>query len=142
MLCASRAPLDRIQAYKRRMGWGFPWVSSGRNDFNYDFGVSAADLDAGASQPEMERASPNRDDLPTYNFTNRFFAAELPGLSAFALQDGVVHNTYSCYGRGLDAFTSAYQLLDRVSSGRNEQEGPGWLRRHDEYEDVVSAARP
>jgi predicted dithiol-disulfide oxidoreductase (DUF899 family) len=140
MLCVSRAPIESLDAYKERMGWGFAWVSSRGNDFNYDFGVSAADLDAGASQPEMERSSPDRQDLPTYNFTKRFFAAELPGLSAFALHGGVIYNTYSCYGRGLDAFNSAYQLLDRVSSGRNEQEGPRWIRRRDEYEQEATPA--
>ena len=69
------------------------WASSGRSDFNYDFAVSVADLDAGASQPEMERRSPDRTDLPTYNFTKKAFAAELPGLSAFACEDGVVYHT-------------------------------------------------
>jgi predicted dithiol-disulfide oxidoreductase (DUF899 family) len=143
MLCASRAPLDRIQAYERRMGWGFPWVSSGRNEFNYDFGVSVPGLDAGPSQPEMERAGTDRTDLPPYNFTNKPFAAENPGLSAFALAEGVVYHTYSCYGRGLDAFNAAYQLLDRAPRGREEEALPlpiFWIRRHDEYEDTVGAA--
>jgi len=133
MLCVSRAPLERLQAYKRRMGWSFAWASSGRTDFNYDFGVSVLDLDAGASQPEMERPSPDRADLATYNFTKKAFAAELPGLSAFALADGVVYHAYSSYARGLDAFNSAYQLLDRAPLGRNE-ESPWWIHRHDEYE--------
>ena len=139
MVCASRAPLARLEAYKRRMGWSFPWVSSGRSDFNYDFGVSVRDLDAGASQPEMERPEPGRTDLPAYNFTKTAFAAELPGLSAFALDDGIVHHTYSCYARGLDAFNSAYQLLDRAPLGRNE-ESFRWIRRHDEYEPSVGVA--
>jgi predicted dithiol-disulfide oxidoreductase (DUF899 family) len=139
LMCISRAPLERLQAYKQRMGWSFPWVSSGDNDFNYDFDVSVPGLDAGASQPEMERPRPDRTDLPVYNFTKKAFGAELPGLSALALEDGVVHHTYSCYGRGLDAFNSAYQLLDRASLGRNE-ESFRWIQRHDEYEDAVSAA--
>ena len=138
LMCISRAPLEQLQAYKRRMGWSFPWASSARNDFNYDFAVSFSDLDAGASQPEMERADPDRTDLPAYNFTKTAFAAELPGLSAFVLEDGTVYNTYSCYARGLDAFNSAYQLLDRAPLGRNE-DSPRWLRRHDEYENAVSA---
>jgi predicted dithiol-disulfide oxidoreductase (DUF899 family) len=113
-------------------------ASSGRSDFNYDFAVSVLDLDAGASQPEMERPSPDRTDLPTYNFTKKAFAAELPGLSAFAFEDGVVYHTYSCYARGLDAFNGAYQLLDRAPLGRNE-ESFRWIRRHDEYDNAVGA---
>jgi predicted dithiol-disulfide oxidoreductase (DUF899 family) len=143
MVCASRAPVERLQAYKRRMGWDFPWVSSGQGDFNYDFGVSVAALDAGASQPEMERPDANRPDLPTYNFTHKALQAELPGLSAFALDEGVVYRTYSCYGRGLDAFNGAYQLLDRAPRGRDEDALPVsilWIRRHDDYEDAVASA--
>jgi len=140
VLCASRAPLARLNAYKRRMNWSFPWVSSGRSDFNYDFGVSVRDLDAGASQPEMERAGPDHTDLPIYNFTKKAFGAELPGLSAFALDDGTVYHTYSCYGRGLDAFNAGYQLLDRAPLGRNEDTvSIRWIYRHDEYEETVGA---
>jgi len=141
MLCASRAPLAQLDAYKRRMGWSFPWVSSGGNDFNYDFGVSVRDLDAGDSQPQMERPGPDRTDLPAYNFTKKAFIPELPGLSAFAVQNGVVYQTYSCYARGLDAFNTAYQLLDRAPGGRGEAVlPPTWIRRHDQYEDSVGAA--
>jgi predicted dithiol-disulfide oxidoreductase (DUF899 family) len=142
MLCVSRSPVERLQGYKQRMGWNFPWASSGRNEFNYDFGVSVRELDAGASQPEMERASPDRTDLPTYNFTKTAFGAELPGLSAFALEDGVVYHTYSCYARGLDAFNAANQLLDRAPRGRDEDALPVpilWVRRHDEYEQAGPA---
>jgi predicted dithiol-disulfide oxidoreductase (DUF899 family) len=142
MVCASRAPLERLQAYKRRMGWSFPWVSSGGSDFNYDFYVSVGGLDAGASQPKMERPDPGRTDLPPYNFTNKPFAAENPGLSAFAREEGAVYHSYSCYGRGLDAFNAAYQLLDRAPRGRGEDALPlpiVWIRRHDEYPDTVAA---
>ena len=132
MMCASHAPLAQLDAYKRRMGWSFPWVSSLRSDFNFDYGVSVAELDAGNSQPEMERADPARADLPTYNFTKKGFIAELPGLSAFALENETVYHTYSCYGRGLDAFNVSYQLLDRAPLGRNE-ETPRWIKRHDQY---------
>ena len=139
LMCVSRAPLEQLNAYKRRMGWSFPWASSGRNDFNYDFNVSARYLDAGASQPEMQRVDPDAPGLPNYNFTKKAFAAELPGLSAFALEDGVVYHTYSCYARGLDAFNGAYQLLDRAPLGRNE-ETYRWIHRHDQYEDAVPAS--
>ena len=141
MVCASRAPLQSLQAYKRRMGWDFPWVSSGRSDFNYDYGVSVRGLDAGASQLEMERP-PGGADGATYNFTKRPFGAENPGLSAFALDDGVVYHTYSCFARGLDAFNATYQLLDRTPRGRDEDDLPRpgmWIRRHDEYEALLSA---
>jgi predicted dithiol-disulfide oxidoreductase (DUF899 family) len=88
----------------------------------------------------MERAEPGRVDGLTYNFTKPLFAAEMPGLSAFALDDGVVYHTYSCYARGLDAFNGAYQLLDRAPLGRNEQPPAGfaWIHRHDEYEGAGS----
>jgi predicted dithiol-disulfide oxidoreductase (DUF899 family) len=142
MLCVSRAPVAQLQAYKRRMGWSFPWVSSGRNDFNYDFEVSVPGLNAGPSQPEMERPGPDRTDLPAYNFTKRPFAAESPGLSAFALENDAVYHTYSCYARGLDAFNAANQLLDRAPRGRDEGSLPRSImriRRHDEYDDAVRA---
>jgi predicted dithiol-disulfide oxidoreductase (DUF899 family) len=127
MLCASRAPLARLDAYKLRMGWQFDWVSSLGNDFNVDFGVSFP----------ADRVT----DAATYNFARRERdAEELPGLSAFALADGVVYHTYSCYARGLDAFNGIYQLLDRAPHGRNEDadrlaygRANAWLRRRDEY---------
>ncbi|MDQ6771471.1 MAG: DUF899 domain-containing protein [Candidatus Dormibacteraeota bacterium] len=121
MLCSSRAPLARLDAYKRRMGWSFEWVSSLQSDFNYDFGVSF---------PEDRRT-----DGTTYNFkTQDSLSEEHPGLSAFALENGAVYHTYSCYARGLDAFNTAYQLLDRAPKGRDETNLPEpWLRRHDEY---------
>jgi predicted dithiol-disulfide oxidoreductase (DUF899 family) len=144
MLCASRGPLERLQTYRRRMGWTFPWVSSGRSDFNYDFGVSVPGVDAGPSQPEMGRPTPEQTKGLTYNFTGPPFAAEMPGLSAFALDEGVVYHTYSCYARGLDAFNGAYQLLDRAPLGRHEDALPRpfvWIRRHDQYDDIAAVTR-
>lgn len=137
MLCASRAPLAQLAAYKRRMGWTFPWVSSARSDFNYDYAVSVPGVPAGASQRDMPRGIGDRAGDARYNFTKEAFAPEMPGLSAFALDGGVVYHTYSCYARGLDAFNSGNQLLDRAPKGRNEDVLPvpgAWLRRHDEYE--------
>ena len=137
MVCASRAPVARLKAYKQRMGWSFPWVSSGNNDFNYDYGVSVRGVAAGPSQPEMPRGIGPQPDGARYNFTKDPFAPEMPGLSAFALDDGVVYHTYSCYARGLDAFNGANQLLDRAPKGRDEDDLPvpiAWLRRHDEYQ--------
>lgn len=136
-VCSSRAPLERIEAYQRRMGWTFPWVSSLRSDFNADYGVSFPAQPAGTSQRDMPRGPGAVPEDALYNFTRKPFGPENPGLSAFALDDGVVYHTYSCYGRGLDAFNATYQLLDRAPRGRDEDALPApvaWLRRHDEYE--------
>lgn len=136
-VCSSRAPLGRIEAYQRRMGWTFPWVSSLRSDFNADYGVSFPAQPAGTSQRDMPRGPGAVPEDALYNFTRKPFGPENPGLSAFALDDGVVYHTYSCYGRGLDAFNATYQLLDRAPRGRDEDALPApvaWLRRHDEYE--------
>ncbi len=122
----SRAPLDKIEAYKARMGWEFPWASSLGSDFNFDFNVSFTE-EQRAGEAEAE-----------YNFApipEPF--VELPGTSVFALEDGVVHHTYSSFARGGDVLMGVYQLLDRAPYGRNE-DGLGhpmsWVRRHDEYE--------
>jgi predicted dithiol-disulfide oxidoreductase (DUF899 family) len=145
MICASRAPVERLGAYKARMGWSFEWVSTGRNDFNYDYGVSIRDIPAGSSQREMPRGIADRAGAVRYNFTRDPFAPEMPGLSAFALDEGVVYHTYSCYARGLDAFNGANMLLDRTPRGRDEDSLPvpvAWLRRHDEYEAAATSPSP
>jgi predicted dithiol-disulfide oxidoreductase (DUF899 family) len=144
-LCAvSRAPLAKLQAYKRRMGWSFPWASSFGGDFNYDFHVSHTDeewrsggveynfrsvdlrLPEGGEQDPFIAAitSSVGTDWPTYR-------REGPGMSAFVLEDGVVHHTYSTYERGVDAIWGMYPWLDRAPLGRNES--GLWWRRHDEY---------
>jgi predicted dithiol-disulfide oxidoreductase (DUF899 family) len=145
-LCAvSRAPLAKLQAYKQRMGWGFPWASSFGGDFNLDFQAAHTreQEDAGPIdynfrssnwRPEQEpspddpwvaaMAGPTGTDWSTYRL-------ESPGVSAFVLEDGVAYHTYSAYARGLDGLWGMYQWLDRAPRGRNET-GP-WWRRHDEY---------
>jgi predicted dithiol-disulfide oxidoreductase (DUF899 family) len=143
MMAVSRAPIDAIQAYKSRMGWTFPWASSQDDDFNYDFNVSVTEeqqrggavdynygerdlrpvLDA-TEGPAAENAGRCGTDTATY-------LREAPGVSAFALEDGVVYHTYSAYARGLDGLWGMYQWLDRAPKGRNE-EGI-WFRRRDEY---------
>ena len=143
-LCAvSRAPLTKLQPYKRRMGWTFPWASSSRNEFNSDFSVSFTEeeqraggieynyrrgghaMDAkSAPEPVRQFAAMCGTDAPTYT-------RDRPSMSAFALKDGAVYHTYSTYARGLDGLWGAYQWLDRAPMGRNE--AGIWWRRHDEY---------
>jgi predicted dithiol-disulfide oxidoreductase (DUF899 family) len=140
----SRAPLEMLQEYKRRMGWTFPWASSLDSNFNYDFNTSfteeqqrsgnidynyrkggiEGDSEVLASAPEVFAAMTGTD-IPTYT-------REAPGMSAFVLEDGVVYHTYSTYARGLDGLWGMYQWLDRAPKGRNETDI--WFRRHDEYD--------
>ena len=118
-VAVSRAPLDKLLAYKERMGWTFPWVSSYGSDFNFDFGVSSTD-----ERPLREYNYRALPEAPS---------GELPGASMFALRDGVVYHTYSAYARGLDAMWGMFQWLDRAPLGRNEADGY-WIKRHDRYE--------
>jgi predicted dithiol-disulfide oxidoreductase (DUF899 family) len=135
-LCISRAPLERLQAYKRRMRWTFPWVSSLGTDFNFDFDVSRSEEQVapfleGDLGPIPELALACGTDPAGY-------IAEGPGLSAFALSEGVVYHTYSTYARGLEILMGFYPLLDRVPSGRNEDDSQEfWIRRHDEYPERI-----
>jgi predicted dithiol-disulfide oxidoreductase (DUF899 family) len=146
MMAVSRAPIAKLQQYKRRMGWTFPWASSFGSDFNYDFNASYTEeqqseghveynyrsmdvtpvLQAGGEGPVAQMAAMTGTDAATYT-------REAPGMSAFALEDGVVYHTYSAYARGLDGLWGMYQWLDRAPKGRNET-GP-WLRRRDEYQE-------
>jgi predicted dithiol-disulfide oxidoreductase (DUF899 family) len=136
----SRAPLAKLQAYRRRMGWTFPWASSDGSDFNYDFSVGFTEeqqREGGVEynyrrQPPFGggRASVHAQMCGTDTAT---YARERPGMSAFALEDGIVYHTYSTYARGLDGLWGMYQWLDRAPKGRNEAGGP-WWRRHDEYD--------
>jgi len=139
----SRAPFAKLQAYKRRMGWTFPWASAHGSDFNFEFNVAFTEeqqragaieynyvrgrhaMDATpAPKPVAEFAASCGCDAPTY-------ARDRPGMSAFVLEEGVVYHTYSTYARGLDALWGSYQWLDRAPKGRNER--GVWWRRHDEY---------
>jgi predicted dithiol-disulfide oxidoreductase (DUF899 family) len=152
LTAVSRAPLAKLRAYKDRMGWTFPWASSLGGDFNFDFNVSLTEQQqragsveynyhrqppspsSGGEGPEIpSRATPEGaakgaamtgTDVATY-------AREQPGMSAFAVEDGVVYHTYSTYARGLDGLWGAYQWLDRAPKGRNES--GYWWHRHDEY---------
>jgi predicted dithiol-disulfide oxidoreductase (DUF899 family) len=147
----SRAPLPKLQAYKRRMGWTFPWASSFGNDFNSDFSVWITEEQQRAgAEYNYRREAPTSDvfrwrageegggdpaegnlaaacgvDAPAYH-------RDRPGMSAFALDDGVVYHTYSTYARGVDPFFGVYHWLDRAPQGRNET--GVWWRRHDEYD--------
>jgi predicted dithiol-disulfide oxidoreductase (DUF899 family) len=134
MICASRVPLERIQAYKQRMGWTFDWVSTHGSDFNFDFGFSYTDeqvrsfLGDGPPPVVSEVAAACGTDPAGY-------MTEGPGLSAYALSDGVVHYTYASSARGLEPVMGYYALLDRAPMGRNEGDPQEfWIRRHDEYE--------
>lgn len=124
LIAVSRGPLEKLLAYRERMGWTFPWVSSADNSFNREFGVSftRTEIDAGDAD---------------YNYRKtQQIGEEMPGLSVFRKENGEIYHTYSTYSRGLDPFNTAYQLLDLTPKGRDEddlQYTMEWLRRSDEY---------
>jgi len=123
-LSISRAGIEKIAAYKKRMGWGFKWVSSLNNDFNYDYGVSFT--------PEEKETNEI-----TYNYLKQpYFIDELAGVSVFVKsEDNSIYHTYSTYSRGLDILNGAYNYIDLSPKGRDEKEGiMNWLRRHDQYD--------
>jgi predicted dithiol-disulfide oxidoreductase (DUF899 family) len=141
----SRAPLAKLAAYKRRMGWTFPWASSVGGDFNFDFNVSfTEEQEREGVEYNYERAGHAMDAKPVPEPVARFaamcgtdaptYSRDRPGMSAFALEEGAIYHTYSAYARGLDALWGVYQWLDRAPKGRNEQ--GVWSRRHDEYESL------
>ena len=137
MLIVSQAPLDKLQAYKRRMGWSVPWVSSAHSDFNADLGYSSGEVEtrawvegSGVSLPPIveRNASASGTDIAGY-------LTESPGFSTFVLEDGVVYQTYSTGWRGLEFLMGYYPILDRTPRGREEDDGfQLWIRRHDEYD--------
>lgn len=124
LVAISRAPLEKLLAYRARLGWSFPWYSSGGNSFNFDFGVSFT--------PEQIESG-----TAVYNYHETDSAIEeLPGISVFSREGEDVYHTYSTYARGLDPYNATYQLLDIVPKGRDEDDLPytmDWVRRRDEY---------
>jgi predicted dithiol-disulfide oxidoreductase (DUF899 family) len=139
----SRAPIAKLQAFKRRMGWTFPWASSLSTDFNIDFNVQFTEeqqrkggIDYNYHREESWQL--RNDDSPVVRMAAMTgtdaatYTRERPGMSAFVLEDGVVYHTYSTYARGLDGLWGMYQWLDRAPLGRNET--GAWWRHHDKYE--------
>jgi predicted dithiol-disulfide oxidoreductase (DUF899 family) len=142
LMAVSRAPLAKLQAFKRRLGWTFPWASSYGNDFNLDFNVQITEeqqrkggaeynyrqegpMGAPSTESQVTKmATMSGTDMATY-------IRDRPGMSTFALEDGIIYHTYSTYARGLDGLWGMYQWLDRAPKGRNED--GIWWRRHDEY---------
>jgi predicted dithiol-disulfide oxidoreductase (DUF899 family) len=119
-VAVSRAPFEKLEAYRRRMGWDFHWVSSGETDFNFDYGASF-------TPEQQEEAVYNFGSLPPR-------ISDREGLSVFARDDGRIYHTYSAYARGIDLVNTAYNYLDLVPKGRDEGDrGQYWVRRHDEY---------
>jgi predicted dithiol-disulfide oxidoreductase (DUF899 family) len=136
MLYVSRAPLERIRAYRERMGWAFPWVSSAGSDFNFDFGASYTDEQVREHMgPALEQPPPVLRQLADATGTDvAGYLSEAPAFSAFALVDGDVHHTYSTTARGLEFLMGYYPILDRAPKGRDEEGASEfWIRRHDEY---------
>jgi predicted dithiol-disulfide oxidoreductase (DUF899 family) len=130
LVMVSRAPLDKIEAFRRRMGWHFRWLSSHETDFNYDFGVSF--------RPGAPRQGYNYADAPFPSSTpsGNSESGEAPGLSVFVRQGGDVFHAYSSYQRGVDILIGAYNILDMTPLGRNEEElsyGMEWVKHHDRY---------
>jgi len=144
LMAVSRAPLAKLQAYQRRMGWTFPWASSSGGDFNFDFNVAFTEEQQRNHTIEYNYARNGHamDATPTPEPVAQFaatcgtdaatYARDRPGMSAFVLEDSVVYHTYSTYARGVDGLWGMYQWLDRAPKGRNET--GIWWRRHDEYE--------
>ncbi|WP_265518920.1 DUF899 domain-containing protein [Nitratireductor luteus] len=141
----SLVPLEKLQAYKRRMGWTFPWASSLGGGFNFDFNVSITKEEQrkGGVEYNYERSrhaldatqvpEPVAQIAASCGTDALAFTRERPGMSAFVLDDGAVYHTYSTYARGLDGLWGMYQWLDRAPKGRNE--AGIWWRRHDEYDE-------
>jgi len=148
----SRAPLEKLKTYQRRMGWSFPWASSFGGDFNFDYGVgftqeqqrkgdvkynfSPGSLGSrrgnGKTDAKMEVSDMATKIAASTGTDWATYSREAPGMSSFILEDGVIYHTYSAYARGLDVLWSMYQWLDRAPKGRHDT--GFWVRRHDEYD--------
>jgi predicted dithiol-disulfide oxidoreductase (DUF899 family) len=138
MMFVSRAPLEQLQAYKRRMGWRMPWASSEDSDFNFDFGASHTEEQVQAWLGDGEPPPVLRYMAESTGTDVAGYVSEGPAFSAFALADGAVHHTYSTQARGLEFLMGYYQILDRAPKGRDEEDmSEHWVRRHDEYGDVA-----
>jgi predicted dithiol-disulfide oxidoreductase (DUF899 family) len=138
MLLVSRGPVEKLQAYKKRMGWGLDWASAGGSDFNRDLGFTHTEEEL---RPFLEGEIPAavKQNAESSGTDVAGYVTEGPGLSAYALSDGTVYRTYVTTARGLEPAMAYYGLLDRTPMGRNEGEVL-WVRRHDEYEDAASGA--
>jgi predicted dithiol-disulfide oxidoreductase (DUF899 family) len=137
ILFVSQAPLAKLQAYKRRMGWSFPWVSSADSDFNFDLGFSTSqEATREWVQPVLERLPPIAGRNASESGTDLVgYLTERQGFSAFVLEDGAVYHTYSTGARGVEFLMGYYAILDRAPKGRDEGDGfQLWIRPHDEYE--------
>ena len=155
MICVSRAPIEKLLAYRERMGWSFTWASSHDSDFNVDYGVSAGEgmtHDPAAPRPEanelgllrlLNEQPTFRENLPQIAIRNASssgtnidgYFSEGHGVSTFARESGTVYHCYSSYARGTEFLMGYYAILDRAPKGRDEGDQPmSWLRRHDEYE--------
>jgi len=143
----SRAPLAKLQAFKRRMGWSFPWASSADTDFNFDFQAAHTPAQEKAGSVEYnfrKKEKPSTTDTQEASWMTQIatsagttwdnYKRDTPGMSAFVLEDNVVYHTYSAYSRGLDGLWGMYQWLDRAPKGRNEEEAGIWWRHRDKYE--------
>ena len=134
LICSSRAPLDKLLAYRERMGWSFDWVSTAGSDFHRDLGFASTEEEL---KPFLEgEIPPTVKQMAKRSGTDvAGYVSEGPGLSAYALSDGTVYRTYVSTARGLEPAMAYYGLLDRTPKGRAEDESrPLWVRRHDEYE--------
>jgi len=143
LMAVSRAPLDKLIAFKRRMGWSFPWASSATSDFNFDFNVSFSEEQGRQGTAEYNFRPVPQMDWSSIPVVTGFaaqsgasaaqYVRERPGMSAFIREDGAIYHSYSSYSRGVDAIWGMYPWLDRAPKGRNEA-GGAWWRHRDAYE--------